>query len=180
MGCSQVRQAGQQDAEQGRQVLALAGGEPGQQGFLVAQEFVDAALDQRVAGRGERDVAQPPVGGRPLSAHQALALGAGDSLGDRSRADQGQLGDSAGRETVWRAGAAQGGQQVSPGLTLGSEFFRDRLTGARRERLVAETRTGRAGTTADVAAVVIFLASPAAGHLTGQVIHVNGGAYLGR
>jgi 3-oxoacyl-[acyl-carrier protein] reductase len=69
---------------------------------------------------------------------------------------------------------------VSPGLTLGSEFFRDRLTDTRRERLVAETRTGRAGTTADVAATVMFLASPAAGHVTGQVIHVNGGAYLGR
>jgi 3-oxoacyl-[acyl-carrier protein] reductase len=27
---------------------------------------------------------------------------------------------------------------------------------------------------------VMFLASPAAGHLTGQVMHVNGGAYLGR
>ena len=43
----------------------------------------------------------------------------------------------------------------------------------------AETRTGRPGTTEDVAAVVTFLASPSAGHLTGQVIHVNGGAYLG-
>jgi 3-oxoacyl-[acyl-carrier protein] reductase len=68
----------------------------------------------------------------------------------------------------------------TPGLTLGSEFFRGRLSDARRERLVAETRTGRAGTTADVAAAVMFLASPAAGHLTGQVVHVNGGAYLGR
>jgi 3-oxoacyl-[acyl-carrier protein] reductase len=69
---------------------------------------------------------------------------------------------------------------VSPGLTLGSEFFRDRLTGARTERLVAQTRTGRAGTTEDVAAAVVFLASPGAGHITGQVVHVNGGAYLGR
>jgi 3-oxoacyl-[acyl-carrier protein] reductase len=69
---------------------------------------------------------------------------------------------------------------VSPGLTLGSEFFRDSLTEARRQRLVDETNTGRAGTTADVAATVMFLASPAAGHLTGQVVHVNGGAYLGR
>lgn len=69
---------------------------------------------------------------------------------------------------------------VSPGLTLGSEFFRGRLTDARTQRLIGETRNGRAGTTADVAATVAFLASPAAGHLTGQVIHVNGGAYLGR
>jgi NAD(P)-dependent dehydrogenase (short-subunit alcohol dehydrogenase family) len=69
---------------------------------------------------------------------------------------------------------------VSPGLTEGSEFFRGRLTEERRRHLVNETRNKRAGTTADVAATVIFLASPEAGHVTGQVIHVNGGAYLGR
>jgi 3-oxoacyl-[acyl-carrier protein] reductase len=69
---------------------------------------------------------------------------------------------------------------VAPGLTVGSEFFRGRLTDARYDRLVAETRNHRAGTTADVAATIAFLASPEAGHITGQVIHVNGGAYLGR
>jgi 3-oxoacyl-[acyl-carrier protein] reductase len=69
---------------------------------------------------------------------------------------------------------------VSPGLTLGSEFFRDTLTEARKQRLIAETDNGRPGTTADVAALVTFLASPSAEHVTGQVIHVNGGAYLGR
>ena len=69
---------------------------------------------------------------------------------------------------------------VSPGVTLGSEFFRGRLTDERARRLVAETKTGRPGDTADVAAAVTFLASPAAGHITGQIIHVNGGAYLGR
>ena len=53
-------------------------------------------------------------------------------------------------------------------------------TEARKQRLIAETDNGRPGTTADVAALVAFLASPSAGHLTGQVIHVNGGAYLGR
>jgi 3-oxoacyl-[acyl-carrier protein] reductase len=42
---------------------------------------------------------------------------------------------------------------VSPGLTLGSEFFRDTLTEARKQRLIAETDNGRPGTTADVAAL---------------------------
>jgi 3-oxoacyl-[acyl-carrier protein] reductase len=69
---------------------------------------------------------------------------------------------------------------VSPGLTVDTEFFRGRLSEQRRQRLIAATRNGRAGTPADVAATVRFLCSPEAGHLTGQVIHVNGGAYLGR
>lgn len=69
---------------------------------------------------------------------------------------------------------------VSPGLTEGSEFFRGTLTDQRRQRLIGETTTKRPGTTMDVAAVIEFLASPGAGHVTGQVVHVNGGAYLGR
>jgi 3-oxoacyl-[acyl-carrier protein] reductase len=36
----------------------------------------------------------------------------------------------------------------------------------------------RSGTTQDVAAAVRFLCSEAAGYITGQVIHVNGGAYI--
>jgi 3-oxoacyl-[acyl-carrier protein] reductase len=77
---------------------------------------------------------------------------------------------------------------VAPGLTLATEFFRsslgdpasDRLTDERRATLIAATRTKRAGTPDDIAAIVRFLASLEARHLTGQVIHANGGAYLGR
>ncbi|HEY6749431.1 MAG TPA: SDR family oxidoreductase [Mycobacteriales bacterium] len=69
---------------------------------------------------------------------------------------------------------------VSPGLTVATEFFRGRLSAERTGQLVAATATGRAGTPDDVAALIDFLAGPDAGHITGQVLHVNGGAHLGR
>jgi 3-oxoacyl-[acyl-carrier protein] reductase len=37
---------------------------------------------------------------------------------------------------------------------------------------------GRFGTVEDIAQAVVFLASPDAGYITGQVIHVNGGMYM--
>jgi 3-oxoacyl-[acyl-carrier protein] reductase len=39
--------------------------------------------------------------------------------------------------------------------------------------------TGRRGACEDVAAMVRFLCGPGAVHVTGQTVHVNGGAYLG-
>ncbi|MFE3447479.1 SDR family oxidoreductase [Nonomuraea sp. NPDC059194] len=69
---------------------------------------------------------------------------------------------------------------VSPGLILDTEFFRGRLTPEGVKHRVDSTRNGRAGTPDDIAETVLFLASPGAGHFTGQVLHVNGGAYLGR
>lgn len=59
---------------------------------------------------------------------------------------------------------------------LDTEFFRDQLTGQRRDALIAANFTGRAGTPEDVAGAVAFLASSAARQITGQVLAVNGGA----
>lgn len=69
---------------------------------------------------------------------------------------------------------------VSPGLIVDTEFFGDSMTEQRLNTLIGQTKNGRAGTPQDVAALVAFLASERAGHITGQVLAVNGGAHLGR
>ncbi len=48
-----------------------------------------------------------------------------------------------------------------------------------REELLGQIPAGRYGTVDDVAAAVNFLASDNAGYITGQVIHVNGGMFMG-
>lgn len=69
---------------------------------------------------------------------------------------------------------------VAPGYIEGTGYFRGRLAPERRERLVAATHDKRPGTPDDVAALVLFLASEGARHLTGQTLHVNGGAHTTR
>ncbi len=69
---------------------------------------------------------------------------------------------------------------ISPGYIEATEFFGDAMTQQRRAALIAQTANGRAGLPADIAGTVLFLASPAATHITGQTLHVNGGALAGR
>jgi 3-oxoacyl-[acyl-carrier protein] reductase len=70
---------------------------------------------------------------------------------------------------------------VSPGPTEGTDFFHGGdFPPARREFVEARTADGRLGRVDEVAAVITFLASREASHITGQVIHVSGGLHLGR
>jgi 3-oxoacyl-[acyl-carrier protein] reductase len=69
---------------------------------------------------------------------------------------------------------------ISPGYIAQTGFFHGRLTEQRRAALVAATHDGRAGRPGDIAQTAFFLASDGARHITGQVIHVNGGAHTTR
>ncbi|MEU7243475.1 SDR family oxidoreductase [Streptomyces sparsogenes] len=61
-----------------------------------------------------------------------------------------------------------------------TNFFGDGLTRERHDALVAETHNKRAGRPEEIAETAFFLASPGARHITGQTIHVNGGAFTTR
>jgi 3-oxoacyl-[acyl-carrier protein] reductase len=51
----------------------------------------------------------------------------------------------------------------------------EKLTAEQRARLLGAIPAGGFGAPEDVAAAVIFLASPEAGYVTGHTLHVNGG-----
>ncbi len=47
-----------------------------------------------------------------------------------------------------------------------------------KQQMLARIPLGRLGSVDEIAATVAFLASPAAGYITGETIHVNGGMYM--
>lgn len=52
------------------------------------------------------------------------------------------------------------------------------LPEAQRTALIGQIPLGRLGQVDDVAAAVVFLASPGAAYVTGSTVHVNGGMYM--
>jgi 3-oxoacyl-[acyl-carrier protein] reductase len=65
---------------------------------------------------------------------------------------------------------------VAPGF-IDTDMTRA-LPEASRNLLLQQIPLGRLGTPQEVAAAVAYLASPAAGYVTGAVLHVNGGMYM--
>lgn len=65
---------------------------------------------------------------------------------------------------------------VAPGF-IDTDMTRS-LTEEQRAGLLTQIPAGRLGAAADVAAAVLFLASPQASYITGETLHVNGGMYM--
>jgi 3-oxoacyl-[acyl-carrier protein] reductase len=65
---------------------------------------------------------------------------------------------------------------VAPGF-IDTDMTRE-LAEDQRSALAAQIPLGRLGSAEEVAATVVFLASPAAAYITGETIHVNGGMYM--
>lgn len=62
---------------------------------------------------------------------------------------------------------------VAPGFI--TTAMTDKLTEDQTARILTQVPMGRMGEAAEVAAAVLYLASPAAGYVTGATLHVNGG-----
>ena len=65
---------------------------------------------------------------------------------------------------------------VAPGL-IGT-YMTDELTDEQRQAMLDRIPLGRLGDVSEVAALTAFLASDAAGYVTGETIHINGGMYM--
>ena len=66
---------------------------------------------------------------------------------------------------------------VAPGFI--TTAMTEKIVDAAKERLLSLIPLGRMGTDRDVAAAVRFLASEEAGYITGHVLNVNGGMFMG-
>ena len=62
---------------------------------------------------------------------------------------------------------------VAPGFI--ATAMTDALTDEQKTRILADIPAGRMGAPDDIAAAVLYLASPEAGYVTGATLHVNGG-----
>ncbi|MGL5010664.1 MAG: 3-oxoacyl-[acyl-carrier-protein] reductase [Paracoccaceae bacterium] len=66
---------------------------------------------------------------------------------------------------------------VAPGFI--ATPMTDKLNDEQKARILSEIPAGRMGDAAEIAAAVLYLASPEAAYVTGATLHVNGGMHMG-
>ena len=114
--------------------------------------------------------------GRIINLSSVVALAGGAGQANYAAAKAGIIGFS-------RALAREVGNRgitvncIAPGYI--ETDMTDAISAERRAALFAQIPAGRFGQPEDVAAVVEFIASAAAAYITGEVINVNGGMYMG-
>ena len=81
-----------------------------------------------------------------------------------------------------KALAREVGSRGIPANVVAPGYIQTDMTAAldenQREQLAAQIPLGRLGTADDIAHAVAFLASPQAGYVTGETLHVNGGMFM--
>jgi 3-oxoacyl-[acyl-carrier protein] reductase len=65
---------------------------------------------------------------------------------------------------------------IAPGFI--QTAMTDKLSEEVKKKMLEQIPLGKLGQPEDIASTVVFLASPAADYITGQVIAVNGGMYM--
>ena len=113
--------------------------------------------------------------GRIISIASVVGLTGNPGQANYAAAKAGIIGfsKSLGREVGSRGITAN---VIAPGF-IDTDMTRA-LSEEQRSALLTQIPLGRLGQAQDVAAAVVFLASSAAGYITGETLHINGGMYM--
>ncbi len=113
--------------------------------------------------------------GRIINIASIVALSGNPGQANYAAAKAGMLGFT---KSLAREVAARGitVNAVAPGF-IDTDMTRA-MSAEQRTQLTAQIPMERLGTAEDVAAAVLFLASPGAAYITGETLHVNGGMYM--
>jgi 3-oxoacyl-[acyl-carrier protein] reductase len=113
--------------------------------------------------------------GRIINITSIVALTGNPGQANYAAAKAGMLGftKSLAREVASRGITVNA---VAPGF-IDTDMTRA-MSGEQRAALTAQIPMERLGAPEDVAAAVLFLASPGAAYITGETLHVNGGMYM--